>query len=184
MLTLCLALIFAQDAPADFVPPPAGVVIPPAKPGAAPIEITVPFNPNAATRADLKALADRVAALENADTKAATASHGHTLATDKPCDGCVCLNPGDCGETGCKCRSAKVPVKLAAVKATAPKGWYTLTNYPGWQGYGALNAAGQVVVEQRRAIPVAAPQPALRYFYPQFQLPASSGCAGGNCYRR
>jgi hypothetical protein len=48
--------------------------------------------------------------------------------------------------------------------AAPAKQWFTLTNEPGWQGYGVLLASGVVDVEQRRplagvvaATPVAAP---------------------------
>lgn len=39
---------------------------------------------------------------------------------------------------------------VEAPKPAQVKRWYQLVGQPGWYGYGALNARGEVVVEQRR----------------------------------
>jgi hypothetical protein len=57
-----------------------------------------------------------------------------------------------------------------AVSAAPAKAWYRLAAYPGWLGYGALNAQGQIVVEQY------APEVVSR--------PAASPCSTGRCPRR
>jgi hypothetical protein len=58
MLTVPLTLALLLQTPF-----PTGLVIPPAKPGGQPLEITVPDNPDACTKADLARLAERISAL-------------------------------------------------------------------------------------------------------------------------
>jgi hypothetical protein len=62
----------------------------------------------------------------------------------------------------------------------AGKRWYALTSHPGFEGYGALNARGEVVVEWHRRAgareAVAGPAPGVRG-----AAPSAPACANGQC---
>jgi hypothetical protein len=91
-------------------------------------------------------LKKRIADLER--TRAATPPH---VAVSCPhgCPECdkACSFPGECGHPGCGGACCKLPAARPVARQ-----WFNLTNEPGTQGYGSLNALGQVVVEQRRPL--------------------------------
>jgi hypothetical protein len=72
------------------------------------------------------------------------------------------LSPAQCPNGQC--------ARPAVVRTVQAKQWYRLANFPGWLGYGSLNAAGQVVVE--------------RYSQEVVARPAYSPCASGRCPSR
>jgi hypothetical protein len=131
-------------------------------------------------------LKKRIADLER--TRAATPPR---VAVSCPhgCPECdkACSFPGECGHAGCGGECPEVRPGLLT-PSPAAKQWFNLTNEPGTQGYGSLNALGQVVVEQRRprvalAPTYAVPQPAVFYGSPYVGggYAAGGGCAGGSC---
>lgn len=65
--------------------------------------------------------------------------------------------------------------------APAPvKQWYSLTSHPGYEGFGAMNSRGQVVVEWHRRVgsSVLAPGPAPDVVVPVLGAPS---CPNGQC---
>ncbi len=97
----------------------------------------------------------------NTPPRKAACPFGCTVCTN------ACAYPGACGHPGCG----------PSLQPTVAKQWFNLTNEPGTQGYGAL-VNGEVVVEQRRPKPVAAP--VASYSYPlQYIQPNGGGISGG-----
>ena len=72
--------------------------------------------------------------------------------------GCPCIIC-KCGDCQCENKTPQPQPQPQPAPKPAPeidqepvKQWYDITNQPGWQGFGAKNADGMVIVEQWRPI--------------------------------
>lgn len=158
-LALLLALLTFADQPITV--PPEGVIIPPAKPGDPPLHLTVPYNPNAADKADLDALASEVKALSGRVDVLAKSVANRTRAQ------AMIPHVAECAVVPPPAAPKGVP------KAAAPT-LYRLTDASGQTWTHADPVWLRTYVSQRNAQRVMP-----TYAYPSLY----GGCAGGNCSR-